>query len=758
MLRRVLLSVLLPTLATAAELTRGPYLQLAAPTEITIVFRTDQVASGQVRFGERGQPLTRTVTDLIPGTEHELTLTGLTPSTRYDYEVWVDGVALAGGDSHQFRTYPTAGQSSPFRFFAWGDSGTGEVSQLAVAERLSREVDEATFSLILGDIIYYVGEPELYDARFFNPYGPLVRRQVIWPTIGNHDVGLDPLGGPYLDAFRLPANNPANSELYYSFDYGDAHFVCLDTHVNSFSSVNAPQLQWAAADLAASTAKWKFVYFHVPPYTGGTHADNPLIRDNILPVLEAAGVDVVFAGHSHVYERTYLLKGNTIQQPDRSSYVKPIPGAGTLYVVSGTAGQTGGLSNPTHPLMAFQAGNVLGVSVIDVNGDQLRGFFLREDGSSIDLFQLSKGADTDAPRLLTARSLSPTEVELVFDEPLFAGSGPGGAERATAYDLTPRALVQSATLLGDQRTVRLLTSPQSPGAWSVHATGIGDRSGNGNLASARAGWVVRRRVSLTGNEVTYSLAAQDGGWRTPNADTSTFDAGTLPLGYGVPTVATTVSPAVTLYARLALELPAPPERLHELTLELDYDDGFVASLNGVEVLRQNVPAGQSESTVASSSREAGFLQRLKLPPPTSLLRADGGNVLAIEVHNVASTSSDLYLSARVLAEVDELDAGVVDAGLPVDAGPPDAGADDAGAADAGTPDAGVPDAAVDAGPDDAGAPDASVAPGVDGGTPDAGQNFGGGGGCTCQVVEPTALFAVVLILLARRPRAARART
>lgn len=749
--RWVVLSALIATAASAAELTRGPYLQLAGPTGITVVFRTSGVASGEVRFGERGQPLTRVVTDLVPGTEHELTLSGLTPSTRYDYEVWVDGVALAGGDSHQFRTYPAAGQSAPFRFFAWGDSGTGDVSQLAVAEQLSREVDEATFSLILGDIIYYVGEAELYDARFFNPYGPLLRRHVVWPTIGNHDVGLDPSGGPYRDAFRLPTNNPASSELYYSFDYGDAHFVCLDTHVNSFSSPNAPQLQWAAADLAASTAKWKFVYFHVPPYTGGTHSDNALVRDNILPVLEAAGVDVVFAGHSHVYERTYLLKNNTIQQANRTSYEKVIPGAGTLYVVSGTAGQTGGLSNPTHPLMAFQAGNVLGASVIDVNGDQLRGYFLRDDGSSIDLFQLSKGPDTDAPRITTARSLTSTEVELVFDEPLFAGSGPGGAERLSAYDLVPRAVVQSATLLGDQRTVRLVTSAQSPGAWSVRATGIGDRSGNGNLSAARANWLVRRQVALTGNEVAYSRVAQASDWREPNADTTSFDAGTLPLGYGVPTVATEVAPSTTLYARIPLVLPAPPERLHELLLELDYDDGFVASLNGVEVLRQNVPAGQGVASLASSSREAGFLQRLKLPPPTSLLRADGGNVLAIEVHNTAVNSSDLYLSARLVAELDEVDAGPVDAGA-VDAGvTPEV--------DAGTPDAGAPDASVDAGmPDagaserDAGVPDASVPPAFDSGTPDAGETHGGGGGCTCQVVDPASLLFLLTLALLRRRR------
>ena len=347
--------------AFGAALTRGPYLQLADATGITVVFRTDVPGIGSVRFGTG--VLTSSVTDLIPSVQHTLRLSGLTASTRYGYEVVVDGVTVAGGPSFQFRTHPTTGTATSFRLFAWGDSGLGTVGQMRVAERLASEAGDATLSLILGDIIYFFGEASLYDDRFFAPYAPLLRRMVVWSTIGNHDVALDPLGGPYLEAFVLPTNNPASTELYYSFDYGDAHFVCLDTHVSGHGP-GSPQLQWAAADLAASSAKWKFVFFHVPPFSGGTHLDDPLVISGIVPMVEAAGVDVVFSGHSHVYERTYLLKGGAIAQADQSSYVKTSPDAGTLYVVSGTAGQTGALANSMHPLMAYQVGNVLGASVV----------------------------------------------------------------------------------------------------------------------------------------------------------------------------------------------------------------------------------------------------------------------------------------------------------------------------------------------------------------------------------------------------------
>ena len=361
------------------------------------------------------------------------------------------------------------------RLFAWGDSGAGTLPQLSVAERLAGEVGDATLSLILGDLIYDLGQAELYDDRFFLPYASLTRRMVVWPAIGNHDIGWDPLGGPYLDAFTLPTNNPASTELYYSFDYGEAHFVCLDTHVSGHAAGSA-QLQWAAADLAASTAKWKFVFFHVPPWTGGTHADDPAVLAGIVPMVEAAGVDVVFSGHSHVYERTYLLRNNAIVQADPSSYLKASADGGTLYVVSGTAGQSGSLANPTHPLMAFQAGNLVGASVIDLSGDTLHGYFLRDDGTALDLFRLLKGPDLTAPRLISARSTSATEVELSFDEPVLAGSGAGGAERLAAYSITPSVMVTAASLGSDARTVRLTTAAHATGNYQVSASGVDDGS------------------------------------------------------------------------------------------------------------------------------------------------------------------------------------------------------------------------------------------------------------------------------------------
>ncbi len=755
----------------AAGLTRGPYLQLADATGITVVFRTDSPAMGSVRYGTSGGPLSGLVSDPMPTSMHALRLSGLLPATSYGYEVVVDGVTVAGGEAFRFRTHPPVGIAAPFRLFAWGDSGTGTPGQLAVAERLADQVGDATLSLILGDIIYDVGAPELYDDRFFSPYAPLLRRMVVWPTIGNHDVGQDPLGGPYLDAFVLPTNNPANTELYYSFDYGDAHFVCLDTHVSGHAAGSA-QLQWAAADLAASNATWKIVYFHVPPYSGGTHLDNPTVRSGIVPLVEAAGVDLVFSGHSHVYERTYLLQNHAIAQADPSTYVKASPDAGTLYVVSGTAGQSGALADPAHPLMAFQVGNVTGHSVVDVSGDTLHGYFLREDGTAVDLFRLSKGTDVTPPRLLAARALSPTAVEVSFDEPVRAGTSAGGAERLTSWTITPPVSVTAASLSTDQRTVQLTTAPHANGRYSITANGVADRAAAANLSSAarQAPYAVSPSVTLMTGALRFLVPAAGAppAWTTRAFDDSTWSQGNQPIGYGEPGLATTVAlgTAVTLYTRAHFTPPVAPSQLGELTLELDYDDGFVAFLNGVEIARQNVLAGQDSNSLASASRDRGLLEhRLVRAPPAGLL-VPGDNVLAIEVHNVAATSSDLYLSATLRGRLeDSADAGAPDAGSAdagsTDAGDTDAGNPDAGNPDAGNPDAGNPDAGntdagntdagnTDAGALDAGSPDAG---GADAGNTDAGAGPGGvAGGCGCDGGASGPFVLLLLSLLAVRRR------
>ncbi|HEX5050512.1 MAG TPA: metallophosphoesterase, partial [Planctomycetota bacterium] len=227
--------------------------------------------------------------------------------------------------------------------------------------------------------------------------------------------------GVYYDVFDLPANGeagglPSGTEAYYSFDRGHVHFVCLDS-MDSDRSATGAMMTWLQADLASTTARWIVAFFHHPPYTFGSHdSDDPTdsggrlfdMREIALPMLEAGGVDLVLSGHSHSYERSFLLDGhygtsstllpaNVLDQgdgrePGDGYYAKPstgpAPHEGAVYVVAGSAGQhSGGALN--HPAM-FVSLDHLGSFVLDVDGDRLDATFVGLAGVE-DQFTLVKG-------------------------------------------------------------------------------------------------------------------------------------------------------------------------------------------------------------------------------------------------------------------------------------------------------------------------------------------------------------------------------
>src|SRR5262249_8268236 len=127
----------------------------------------------------------------------------------------------------------------------------------------------------------------------------------------------------YYDIFTLPTAAEAGgvasgSEAYYSFDWGDVHFICLDSE-GSDRSKSGPMARWLRDDLAANNSMWTIAYWHHPPYTKGSHdSDNDLdsggrmrdMRENLLPILDSTGVDLVLTGHSHSYERSFLVNGH----------------------------------------------------------------------------------------------------------------------------------------------------------------------------------------------------------------------------------------------------------------------------------------------------------------------------------------------------------------------------------------------------------------------------------------------------------------
>jgi predicted phosphodiesterase len=289
-------------------------LQSVTPNSAIIIWRTAALGNSRVDYGVGDYIYTIELAE--PTTEHFITLTGLLTDTEVMYRVSTDDVELASGS---FRTPPASGQ--PVTFGVLGDSGTGSRNQYAVADRLVAL--DPQIVLHTGDVVYPSGQASGYDPFFFKPYQALAQRAPIYPTLGNHDYATD-RGQPYLAAFYLPHNNPADTERYYSFDWGDAHFTALDFNTGP----DAAQLEWLRQDLAATDKPWKFVFYHQAIYSSGLHGHESwvLAKQQLLaPIFEQYHVDVVFNGHDHNYERTRPI-GDVI-------YIVSGGGGGPLYPV-----------------------------------------------------------------------------------------------------------------------------------------------------------------------------------------------------------------------------------------------------------------------------------------------------------------------------------------------------------------------------------------------------------------------------------------
>ncbi len=342
--------------ATPVRLVRGPYLQAASETGVRILWSTDRRAGTRVDFGTAGYDTQ--VAAPAPVTRHEIALAGLQPGTRYRYRV-----VSAGQPLHEstFTTNKAAGE--PFRFAVFGDSGSGNTRQWTLAARVASAAPD--FVLHTGDVVYPRGEQKHYDARFFRPYAWLLAHVPIWPVLGNHDVMVAG-GRAFLDNFVLPRNGPAGvgPERNYSFDYADAHVAAVDTDLDE-ATLRDRVAPWLRRDMAASGKRWRFVFFHHPPYSSGPHGENRRVQRALVPALTAAGVDVVFNGHDHAYERI---------QPQN----------GVVYVVTGAGGNGLYPRKQTHAYTARFYNRAYSYTLVDVSGPRLRLRQITAGGQTVD--------------------------------------------------------------------------------------------------------------------------------------------------------------------------------------------------------------------------------------------------------------------------------------------------------------------------------------------------------------------------------------
>ncbi len=438
MKRLLLLTLGLLTLVAPAsaqtDLLRAPYLQLGdAPLVGYPGSETDQVQvmwqadhddpAAFLAFWRRvGEASWQRINEI----EVEAVDTG-----RFNFSVTIDGLDFDemyeygirhGSDIYRskFRTRLAPADPTPFTFAAYGDSADPDHADDFNDVLGALNSTEAAFAVLLGDNAYDDGRHSEFDVRF-DPSTSLEaiewsRSHIDYAAIGNHEMDTED-GWGHRATFASPqpiagVSGPATPpsgffpEHNFSFDYGMVHFTVLDSNERSRVDELA---DWAAADLAASDARWKVVVAHRPTVGApdkDSHAGESYYRE-LIPMMKEQGVDLLLVGHSHAFSWTHPLTGFDGDEP---TYVFDPDGvfaedAGVVQLISGVGGHDiRNVREPGWPQPWVAAGYAedtevpaeFGFALIDVTWESLSVEYRAVDGTTIDFFSI---VDDDPPPL-----------------------------------------------------------------------------------------------------------------------------------------------------------------------------------------------------------------------------------------------------------------------------------------------------------------------------------------------------------------------
>ena len=368
-------------------------------TSMTITWRTDpSVTTGlvQLQVGSRATQANATAadfdTDLGKCRLFTAALTGLSASTRYSYRV--------GDGEHwsPFRRFTTAApKPRAFKFLVFGDSqsstsGDNPYGQWrTTVQNAYRANPTAKFMVNVGDLVNTGQSAEHWNCWFAAATG-VIDAIPEMPVLGNHEYAGG--GGPSYATrqFPVPQNGPEGlKSRVYSYDYGQAHFVVLDTEKAKGDSLDATR-KWLDSDLSASRATWKIAFFHKAPWEVKDGRTNEELRAAFSPTLEQHGVDLVFNGHDHGIGRTWPLRdGRRMEKPSQ----------GTVYFVTGRSGEKTykNLSKREWNSFFFNPLDQPNYLVVRVASDRLTVTTVKQDGTLIDDFFIDKTNDTTSDHL-----------------------------------------------------------------------------------------------------------------------------------------------------------------------------------------------------------------------------------------------------------------------------------------------------------------------------------------------------------------------
>lgn len=378
--RTLSLALVLAPLAAGAQapLRKGPWVMDPRPGSVVVLAERAtpgpvEVRATPVEAADAGADAGVTVSARSEGRDgvHELRLAGLRDGARYRYTVSGPGLAPAEGT---FSTLPSA--QVPFRFVVYGDTRSVPTVHASVVEAVRREGPD--FVVHTGDLVEDGRDLAVWQ-EFFTLEAPLLRSTIFVPVIGNHEI-VRP-GSPGIENYRrfvhVSPDGPS-PELDYTFRYGNTRFVLA----NAYDDWTGDAREWLDRELSKARREgpddWLFVVMHWGPRSSGPHGDNVLLAEaGVSTVLRRHRVDMVIAGHDHLYERG---------EHDRVRYMVSGGGGAPLYRRRGARDGVLAYASEHHFVRA------------DVERNKVTFTALRTDGSQIERAVLTRDGWEDLPR------------------------------------------------------------------------------------------------------------------------------------------------------------------------------------------------------------------------------------------------------------------------------------------------------------------------------------------------------------------------
>jgi hypothetical protein len=310
-------------------------------------------------------------------------LTNLTAGTEYEYRVSV------GKRQSAWKKFKTEPEKASFKALIFGDSQSVNYKDWEKTTQTAWQNNaDAAFFINMGDLVDN-GQDDWQWNAWFDGAANLLAAIPIVPVMGNHETyGLEwKMATPnyYLSLFAVPTNGPAGLERYaYSYDYGDVHFIVLNTQLNElrdwYPNLFEQQKKWLARDLSQTQKTWKIVLMHRGVWARPFNGPFDEIGQAFVPVFDKYHVDLVFTAHVHSYARTKALKNGS---PDPS---------GTIYITTGRSGDRVWDKSPQKPMdeAYYNPLDMPNYLVFEASHDALKVAAFKQNGELIDQTEIKK--------------------------------------------------------------------------------------------------------------------------------------------------------------------------------------------------------------------------------------------------------------------------------------------------------------------------------------------------------------------------------